>query len=271
MKKIYIYLSIFVVSLICLFANIKIAASAAVDLDTAEVIYKWDYENENLIFYYFPEQHITYYRNFLTLLNLNTGGEDPIFKRYNDTLLNISDNQIAAGYPLQNYFWAFTCKYENGIFVFEIFVCNVSEPGAADALDFELVHSESKDAEDLNNVPNAIIFDAESVLWIRTTQDAFISPGVLQSILFNNILSDANAFGRWVQTIKDDYEDRGYDVGYNRGYNDALEAGGFLVGVFNAIDAFLSIRILPGITLGIFVAVPLVLGLIELIGKFWLK
>lgn len=271
MKKIYIYLSIFIVSFICLFANIKIAASAAVNLDTEEVIYKWDYENENLIFFYFPELHATYYRNFLTLLNLDTGGEDPIFKRINDTLLNSSDIQIAPGYPLQGYFWAFVCKHDAGIFDFEIFVCNVSDPGTADALDFSLVHSESKAAEDLDNVPNAIKFDAESVLWIRTTQDSFISPGVLQSILFNNILSDANAFGRWVQTIKDDYEDRGYEVGYNRGYNDALEAGGFLVGVFNAIDAFLSIRILPGITIGIFVAVPLVLGLIELIGKFWLK
>lgn len=65
--------------------------------------------------------------------------------------------------------------------------------------------------------------------------------------------------------------DDGYDDGYDVGLNESLEAGGFsmlLSSMFTAVGTLLAIELLPNIYLGMFVAVPLVFGVIMfIIGK----
>lgn len=60
----------------------------------------------------------------------------------------------------------------------------------------------------------------------------------------------------------------GYNVGYNAGINEQLEDKDFtnlLKSVFIAMGSFLSINLLPGISIGAIIAVPIVFGIIAFI------
>lgn len=65
--------------------------------------------------------------------------------------------------------------------------------------------------------------------------------------------------------------DSGYNYGYNLGYNEGVATNtdfsftGLLVQVFNGMGSILTIEILPSITIGAIVAVPLVFGIIYFI------
>ena len=65
--------------------------------------------------------------------------------------------------------------------------------------------------------------------------------------------------------------DEGYNEGYNKGLNEQAEEQGFTVllkSVFVAIGTFLGINLLPGISIGAIIAVPIVFGIIAfIIGK----
>lgn len=62
--------------------------------------------------------------------------------------------------------------------------------------------------------------------------------------------------------------DLGYDDGYNKGISETFESGGFglvLKQIFISIGTFLGINLLPGITIGGIIAVPIVFGIIAFI------
>ena len=62
--------------------------------------------------------------------------------------------------------------------------------------------------------------------------------------------------------------DEGYDYGYDKGILENLETGGFgliLKQVFIGIGSFLGIQLLPGISIGAIIAVPIVFGIIAFI------
>lgn len=62
--------------------------------------------------------------------------------------------------------------------------------------------------------------------------------------------------------------DLGYGNGYNQGVSENIETGGFglvLKQVFGGIGAFLGIQLLPGISIGAIIAVPIVFGIIAFI------
>ena len=59
-----------------------------------------------------------------------------------------------------------------------------------------------------------------------------------------------------------------YDVGYEKGYNKGLAARNFsdlLKSMFGAIGVFLGINLLPGISIGALIAVPIIFGIIAFI------
>ena len=60
----------------------------------------------------------------------------------------------------------------------------------------------------------------------------------------------------------------GYNVGYDKGISENLETGGFgliLKNVFLGVGSFLGIQLLPGISIGAIIAVPIVFGIISFI------
>src|SRR5690606_10298168 len=62
--------------------------------------------------------------------------------------------------------------------------------------------------------------------------------------------------------------DMGYDDGYNKGISENMETGGFgmvLKQVFVSVGAFLGINLLPGVSIGAIIAVPIVFGIISFI------
>lgn len=70
----------------------------------------------------------------------------------------------------------------------------------------------------------------------------------------------------------DDGFDKGYDdgldAGYNKGINENVETGGFgmiLASAFTALGALLSIQLLPNISIGAIVAIPIVFGVVMFI------
>ena len=68
----------------------------------------------------------------------------------------------------------------------------------------------------------------------------------------------------------------GYNLGFIDGYNKGLIDGNtetniftYLNGVFRAVDAFLSVEIIPGITLWAIVLIPIVFGVIAFFLNLW--
>lgn len=60
----------------------------------------------------------------------------------------------------------------------------------------------------------------------------------------------------------------GYEYGYNKGLSEQMsdkDFGSLLRGAFTAIGAFLGINLLPGISIGAIIAVPIVFGIIAFI------
>lgn len=60
----------------------------------------------------------------------------------------------------------------------------------------------------------------------------------------------------------------GYDDGYDKGISENMETGGFgliLKNVFLGVGSFLGIQLLPGISIGAIIAVPIVFGIITFI------
>lgn len=65
-----------------------------------------------------------------------------------------------------------------------------------------------------------------------------------------------------------DGHNSGYNSGYNKGISENMETGGFgliLKNVFLGVGSFLGIQLLPGISIGAIIAVPIVFGIISFI------
>lgn len=65
----------------------------------------------------------------------------------------------------------------------------------------------------------------------------------------------------------------GYAAGQFDGYNEAMAVGDsigeMLGGIFEGINAFLSVQLVPGITFGLLALIPIVFGVVQFIMNFW--
>lgn len=262
MRKIYLSISIFVAVIVCLVSGIKIKAAN----NYTGTYYNLNF-SENALIYTFPDYHSSYDKVFISSYQPRLDINTPIVRNTDNLLFDVTIPEApivdAVAYQL---IWAW---------YFEIIEPEPDElrlsikvytlPAAFyRSHQFELQIDIWVPIIDPDNL--IINIDSDSVL------ETYINIGFneedLKRYLENNGFSEGySAIGIMLER----YYNAGYQSGYDTGYETALNNGGFLVGVFNSIDAFLSINILPGITIGLFFAVPLVLGLIELIAVFWRK
>ena len=79
-----------------------------------------------------------------------------------------------------------------------------------------------------------------------------------------------------IPAIKTEYEQLGYDKGYLQGKNDTLNDGSgvamfdvfTLIGKgFDAWNPILNMQIIPGFTLGVFIAIPIIIGVVFIVIK----
>lgn len=264
MKKIYLSISIFIAVIVCLVSGIGLKIQAANNY--TGTYYNLNFSNNALI-YTFPDYHGTYTKAFITIYQPRLDINTVVVIREDNLLFDaqIPEDPIvnAEAYQL---IWAWyfeIIEVEEDDFRLSVKVYTL--PAAFyRSHQFELQIDIWVPIVDTSNI--IINVDSDSVL------ETYINIGFnevdLKRYLENNGFSEGySAIGIMLER----YYNAGYQNGYEIGYTTALNNGGFLVGVFNSIDAFLSINILPGISIGLFFAVPLVLGLIELIAVFWRK
>lgn len=65
----------------------------------------------------------------------------------------------------------------------------------------------------------------------------------------------------------------GADYGYIQGYNEAMSVGdsigAFLGGIFEGLGRFLAFELVPGISIGLIVLIPIVFGVVSFVLNFW--
>lgn len=97
-----------------------------------------------------------------------------------------------------------------------------------------------------------------------------IADGYLLDVFIEDVMSDDLFLAAWEQGYSSAHidEQKAYNKGYNKGLSDSFEESGFdglLSGLFTGIGTFLSIQLLPNISIGMIIAIPVVFGVIMFI------
>lgn len=93
-------------------------------------------------------------------------------------------------------------------------------------------------------------------------------------LITNSYYQATYSFNTIVSKLVNASTQEAFNSGYTAGFNEGaktISATGWLGGIFRSIGDFLAIEILPGLSFGLIVSVPLCLGLISLILVFWRK
>lgn len=267
MKKLYIFLNIIIViiSFFCICPNIKAANN--------DVKYHYQLEygvNDRFLIYTLSIKRTDYARNFISIYNASNDANIVLFERNDNFLFIKNAEQENALFieDLESYILCFLINYTQrgeGQYVIVIDTYRILANNFVNG-SFEYVGTYSWVSEYINGQNLIFNVDYDSIIDTnKITLDQVITFEYLKNQFANNgvLIPDASALGQLTQGF--------YNNGYNAGFIAANNQGAFLKSIFSTLDSFLSISLLPGLSIGLFVAVPLVFGMVELILKFWRK
>lgn len=216
--------------------------------------YSIEIENNALI-YTFPDYHSSYNKEFIGL------NGSPIVYRNENTL--IANNEPIAPVSAYNYIWAWhfdLTQQAEGDFILYL---NVYYLDASNFINGTFEHIDTYSYE--LSQPNATInIDYDSTL--ETFVDiGFNSSQLKDYLIYNGLQGGYSALGNLLNA----YYQQGASVGYNQGINEQLANQNWWVELWDGVDAFLSVELLPNLTFGLLFSVPLVFGVLHLILFIW--
>lgn len=245
-KKILILISVLALMLCSFFNGFKVSASPT--------HYDLNISNNALVFT-FPDFHGSYRKEFIEI-----DGEE-IILRSDNSLLN-GDNVIA---PVNAYEYIWAWYFEVKTIGIEDYIVNLS----VYYLKANNYRTENFTFVDMFEIPvvssNVLIsMDYDSTL--ETYVDIeFDNTNIKQFLEYNGLQPGYSALGNMLES----YYQSGYSNGFDTGINNQLAEPNWWVNMFNGIDAFLNINLLPGFTIGALFSIPLAFGVLKMILYFW--
>lgn len=254
-KLILIFTMVF--SLICP-AKLKAANQAE------QTHYQYELQNATSnVLYVIPQNDVNMSKVLLSSYQPNADITSTLIWREHNNyyVANAEDNEIldipligVSPQIVYNYVWAFQFYYSNKTLTINIY--NLEYSQIDERSNFQFVDSYIYNFFVDDNI--IINIDYTNYLDMNKVPQNDITTEFYRTYMNNPLyLSAVN------------YYNNGYDAGFNEGVNTNLATPNWWTSLFNGIDSFLSIELLPNLTLGILVAIPLVFGLLRLILFFW--
>lgn len=180
------------------------------------------------------------------------------------------DQNYEEEYSILN-LYAFNIRYVNvGVDDYELYVdiyylnpTNFEETNAFILLDNLTIQTQEMLVPEIS-----LYIDFEYVIEIQNF--AGISFSVNENTVYsylkgNSMNPSASTLGQLIESVKHN----NYEKGFNDGINTQFTEQNWWVELWNGVDAFLSIELLPNLTFGLLFSVPLVFGVLHLILFIW--
>lgn len=217
--------------------------------------YELNVDNTALIFT-FPEYYSSFNKDYLIINN------NVVCHRTNNTLL-YQDGTPIEPVNCYDYVWAWkitltTQGIEDWRVDIDIFYINAKTFYNSN---FEFINSITIE---ISSPQIEILIDYDSTLETLTGLN-FDKNNIKSYLTSNSFLPGYSSIGN----ILNNYYNNGYDIGYNKGINEQISTQNWWSSLWNGVDAFLSVELLPNLTFGLLFAVPLVFGVLHLILFIW--
>lgn len=222
--------------------------------------------NNNALIYTFPDYHGSgWNKTFLSVYDETNDNNIILSNRINNTLyINNDPLELDNCY---NYIWAWYISIINsGVEDYEISL-SVFNMLASDYYngDFQLVGNYT-----FSYGSNQAIINIDYDSTLETFRDFSYNVKNLKAyLLYNGFQEGYSALGNLLEAYETRGYNSGYNLGYNRGVNENLANQNWWVDLWNGVDAFLNVELLPNLTFGLLFSVPLVFGVLHLILFIW--
>lgn len=211
--------------------------------------------NDNALVYTFPDYHSIYNKEFLGLNNT------AIVYRNNNTL--IAADEPIAPVNAYDYIWAWYFEIiSQGDGDYAV-VLNVYYLNADNFINgsFEFIDTYTYEISEPKVLIN-VDYDSTLETFVNI---GFNSLQLKDYLIYNGLQNDYSALGNLLNA----YYENGVNTGYDIGINEQLASQNWWVELWNGVDAFLSVELLPNLTFGLLFSVPLVFGVLHLILFIW--
>ncbi len=106
---------------------------------------------------------------------------------------------------------------------------------------------------------------SNNILYLANYTGGLSGVSAVERVFNNYLVGGGNALDNYIDTLKNSEFDRGY----NAGLNEQLSNQNWWINLWEGVDAFLSVELLPNLTFGLLFSVPLVFGVLHLILFIW--
>lgn len=257
-KKIIVGISVFAL-ILCSFPFTLKADSIENEQTSFSVSIPATTEYKSLV-YMFGQYHSTYQRNYISI-NSNMSTQQ-LITRGGDTL-------YVGGYSIspanvEDSVWAFILDY--AVIGYEDYLITI-DVYALSAFSLSLENWQHIETYQIGTTysPEDLPFytlDTDNLIKVYNYSNSqFNGLEQVKTTFSGQILNNYTTLGKILATQN--------SIAYQNGVNENLATPGWWVKLFNGLDAFFAIELLPNITFGIIFSIPLVFGLLHLILFYW--